>query len=77
MKIVNGRWQDDNDQPVDNFNVSALLELGENVTNVYGKDISYSRIELVSAIKSLTPQQESDLAYILSQEGVVSRLAGY
>lgn len=77
MKIVNGRWQDDNDQPVDNFNVSALLELGENVTNVYGKDISYSRIELVSAIKSLSPQQESDLAYILSQEGAVSRLAGY
>jgi len=77
MKIVNGRWQDDNEQPVDNFNVSALLELGENVTNVYGKDISYSRIELVSAIKSLTPQQESDLAYVLSQEGVISKLAGY
>lgn len=77
MKIVNGRWQDDNEQPVDNFNISQLLELGENVTNVYGKDISYSRIELVSAIKSLSPQQESDLAYILSQEGAVSRLAGY
>jgi hypothetical protein len=77
MKIVNGRWQDDNNNPVDNFNVSQLLELGEKVTNVYGKDISYSRIELVSAIKSLTPKQESDLAYVLSNEGAISKLAGY
>ena len=77
MRIINGRWQDDNNNPVDNFNVSQLLELGENVKKVYGKDISYSRIELVSAIKSLTPKQESDLAYVLSQEGAVARPAGY
>lgn len=77
MKIVNGRWQDDSNNPVDNFNVSKLIELGENVTKVYGKDISYNRIELVSAIKSLTPKQESDLAYVLSQEGAMARLAGY
>ena len=77
MKIVNGRWQDAHGDPVNELNVSQLLEIGENVQNVYGKDISYSRIELVSAIKSLTPKQESDLAYILSQEGEIARLAGY
>jgi len=77
MKIVNGRWQDDNNNPVDNFNVSQLLELGEKVTNVYGGNITYSRIELVSAIKKLTPKQESDLAYILSQDGLMAKLAGY
>ena len=77
MKIVNGRWVDNNNNPVDNFNVSKLLELGEKVKNVYGGDITYSRIELVSAINKLTPQQESDLAYVLSQEGAISKLAGY
>jgi hypothetical protein len=77
MKIVNGKWQDDNNNPVDNFNVSQLLELGEKVTNVYGGNITYSRIELVSAIKKLTPKQESDLAYILSQDGLMAKLAGY
>ncbi len=77
MKIVNGRWQDDNNNPVDNFNVSQLVELGEKVKNVYGEDITYSRIELVSAINKLTPQQESDLAHVLSQEGAISKLAGY
>ena len=77
MKIVNGRWQDAYGDPVNELNVSQLLEIGENVQKVYGKDISYSRIELVSAIKSLTPKQESDLAYVLSQEGAIARLAGY
>jgi len=77
MKIINGRWVDDNEQPVDNFNVSELLEIGENVKKMYGEDITYSRINLVSAIKSLTPQQEDDLAYILSQDGLMAKLAGY
>jgi hypothetical protein len=77
MKIVNGRWVDDNEQPVDNFNVSELLEIGDNLKNMYGEDITYSRINLVSAIKSLTPQQEDSLAYILSQDGLMAKLAGY
>jgi len=77
MKIINGRWVDDNEQPVDNFNVSELLEIGENVKKMYGEDITYSRINLVSAIKSLTPKQEDDLAYILSQDGLMAKLAGY
>ena len=77
MRIINGRWVDDNEQPINNFNVSELLEIGENVKNMYGEDITYSRINLVSAIKSLTPQQEDDLAYILSQDGLMAKLAGY
>jgi len=77
MRIINGRWVDDNNNPVDNFNVSELLEIGENVKKMYGEDITYSRINLVSAIKSLTPKQEDDLAYILSQDGLMAKLAGY
>lgn len=77
MKIVNGRWVDNNEQPVDNFNVSELLEIGENVKKIYGEDITYSRIELMSAIKSFTPDQESSLAYILSKNDLISKLAGF
>ena len=77
MKIVNGRWVDNNEQPVDNFNVSELLEIRENVKKIYGKDITYSRIELVSAIKSLSIEQENSLAYILNNSKLMSKLAGY
>ena len=77
MKIVNGRWVDNNEQPVDHFNVSELLEIGDNVRKMYGEDITYSRISLVSAIKSLTPEQEDSLAYILSNDVLMSKLAGF
>ena len=56
---------------------SKLLEIGENVKKIYGKDITYSRIELVSAIKSLSIEQENSLAYILNNSKLMSKLAGY
>ena len=77
MKIINGRWVDDNDNPVNNFNVSELLEIGRKVRVMYGKNITYDRIALVSYIRKLTRTEEEDLTYVLSQDGVLSKLAGY
>lgn len=77
MKIINGKWQDDNQDPVDNFNVSKLLEIGRNVQAVYGENITYDRISVISSIGRLTNKEESNLAYLLEQEGMLSKLAGY
>ena len=77
MKIVNGRWVDDNNNPVDNFNVSELIEIGEKVKAVYGEKITYDRINLISSIRKLTGREEGELAYVLEQNGVLSKLAGY
>ena len=77
MKIINGKWQDVNEDPVDNFNVSQLLEIGKNVQALYGKKITYDRINLISSIRRLTGREESELAYVLEQDGVLSKLAGY
>lgn len=77
MKIVNGRWVDDNNNPVNNFNVSELLEIGKNVQAIYGEKITYDRITLMSSIRRLTKKEESGLAYLLEQDGAISKLAGY
>ena len=77
MKIINGKWQDVNQDPVDNFNVSQLLEIGRNVQAVYGENITYDRISVISSISRLTNKEESDLAYLLEQNGMISKLAGY
>ena len=77
MKIINGKWQDVNEDPVDNFNVSKLLEIGRNVQAVYGDKITYDRISVISSISRLTNKEESSLAYLLEQEGMISKLAGY
>ena len=77
MKIENGKWVDQYGDPVDNFNVSELLDIAEKVEAVYGQDITYNRIELISSIKKLSEQEESSLAYLLNSEVNISKLAGY
>ena len=77
MRIINGRWVDDNNNRIDNFNVSELLEIGTKVKALYGEEITYDRINLVSSIKRLTVKEESELAYVLEQNGFLSKLAGY
>ena len=77
MKIVNGRWQDTNGEPVTEQNYGKLKKIGDNLATLYGKDITYSRIDLLTTIASLTPKQESDLVHVLTQEDAISKLAGY
>jgi len=77
MKIVNGKWVDDDDNRIDNFNVSQLLEIGEKVKAVYGEQITYDRINLISSIIKLTGKEERELSFLLEQEGVISKLTGY
>jgi hypothetical protein len=77
MKIENGKWVDQYGDPVTVFTYDKMREIGDNLVNLYGEDITYSRINLISTIKTLTPKQEDDLAYVLSQDGAISRLAGY
>jgi hypothetical protein len=77
MKIVNGKWVDDDNNRVDNFNVSQLLEIGEKVKAVYGEQITYDRINLISSIIKLTGKEERELSFLLEQEGVISKLTGY
>ena len=77
MKIINGRWVDENNNPIDNFNVSKLLEIGQKVKALYGDKITYDRITLISSMNRLTRKEEGELAYLLEQEGVISKMAGY
>jgi hypothetical protein len=77
MKIENGKWVDQYGDPVTVFTYDKIREIGDNLTNLYGEDITYSRINLISTIKQLTPKQEDDLAYVLGHKDGISKLAGY
>jgi len=77
MRIENGKWVDQYGDPVTVFNFNELKEIGEKVTAVYGEDITYNRIELISSIKELSEQEESSLAYLLTSDVNISKLAGY
>lgn len=77
MKIENGKWVDQYGDPVTVFSYNKMREIGNNLVSMYGEDITYSRINLISTIKTLTPKQEDDLAYVLSQEGGIAKLSGF
>lgn len=77
MKIENGKWRDQYGDPVTVFNFNELKEIGEKVTAVYGEEITYNRIDLISSIKGLSAKEESSLAHLLTSDVSISKLAGY
>jgi len=77
MKIENGKWRDQYGDPVTVFNFNELKEIGEKVTAVYGENITYNRIELISSIKDLSEREENGLAQLLTSDYNISKLAGY
>lgn len=69
MQIVNGRWvDDDNESPIDNFNVGKFLEIGKKVKSMFGKDITHHRIEMVSKIADMNEEQSFVLAEVLASK---------
>ena len=76
MRIINGRWVDQYDNPVNNFNVSELLDISDQIKTVYGKDITYERIDLIGSLKSLNKNQEKIIANLLQDHDFINKLAG-
>jgi hypothetical protein len=78
MRVVNGKWVDKYDDPVDNFNSSQLIEIGKKVKVMYGENITSTRIDIISSIVTLTEKEESSLAHLLNRDDVsFSKLAGF
>lgn len=61
MVILNGKWVDNNFNPIDERTSPQLMELGRKVKSLYGENISYNRIEFVNNLSSLNEEQEEAL----------------
>ncbi len=78
MKVENGKWVDQYGDPINNFNVSGLMEIGQKVEAVYGREITSSRIDIISSIVNLSEKEENSLAHLLNRDDVsFSKLAGF
>lgn len=76
MKVVNGKWQDQHGNPVNDFNVKELIEIGKKVKAVYGDNITSNRIDLISNLTKLSEKEENGLNYLLSSNVNIAKLAG-
>ena len=76
MRVVNGKWQDKYENPIDNFNVNEFMLIGKKVKAVYGKDITVDRVELISQLNSLSSVEERSLSLLLNTDSSIAKLAG-
>ena len=73
MKIVNGRWVDNNGDPINELTSKKFVELGRKVSAVYGKNISYDKINIVNNLTSLSVNQHKSLSHIIDS-GYINKL---
>lgn len=76
MKIINGKWADCNDEPINVFNYDRLKRIGEKVQAVYGENITYDRINVISNLSRLSNKEERTLARMFD-ENILTKLMGY
>jgi hypothetical protein len=68
MRIFNGRWVDDHNNPIDERTSPSFVELGRKVQSLYGKNITYNRIRFVKELSSLNNQQEDALCLVFDND---------
>ena len=78
MKVIDGRWQDQDGKPINDFNGSKFIEIREKVKAMYGEEITSTRINIISSILTLSEKEENSLVYLLNRDDVsFSKLAGF
>jgi hypothetical protein len=74
MQIINGKWVDQYEDPIDERTSWKLVNLGKQVQSIYGRDnITYDRLKLVHLLTSLTEKDERNLSRIL-EEGLLDKV---
>ena len=76
MRIINGKWADCNGEPITVFNYNELKQIGQKVQAVYGEDITYDRINVISSLSMLSSKDEKTLARVFD-ENILTKLMGY
>ena len=76
MKISNGKWADHNGEPITVFNYDKLKQIGQKVQAVYGEDITYDRIDVISSLSRLSTKDERTLVKVFD-ENILTKLMGY
>lgn len=76
MRIINGKWADCNGEPITVFNYDKLKQIGEKVQAVYGENITYDRIDVISSLSRLSTKDERTLVKVFD-ENILTKLMGY
>lgn len=77
MQIINGKWVDNNDNSINNFNFPEFQQIMRKATCMYGKEITHDRIKIIAKLESLNPSQEFAMSQLLEDDRLLSKLLKY
>jgi hypothetical protein len=78
MQVINGRWVDDNQEPLEFHEAGAKIKaLGERVTSVFGNDITYERINIIQILSQKNNVKEKVIDTVLNNKELFNKLTGY
>jgi hypothetical protein len=78
MKIMNGKWVNEFDEPLNIFEAAEIKPLGRKVEAVFGEDnITHERVKIVSTLSKLNDRCEKAINNILDDNELMSKLAGF
>jgi len=77
MKILNGRWVNDKEDPLDYFETKSIKSLGKKIKSIYGNKITYNRISIISSLSTLDYKIERAFTNIIKDESLIKKLSEF
>jgi hypothetical protein len=78
MKLLEGRWVGDNGEPVAYHLLGKeIKKLGDAVTSVFDKDISYERINIVKSLSKKDDNTEKVINLALDDDEIFYKLLNH
>ncbi len=74
MKILNGKWVNDNEESLSTLEIQNVLSLGKKVVSLFGEDITYERINIVNSFSKNDKDKERVINHLLENEKLFNKL---
>lgn len=69
MRIINGRWIDESDDScINTFNFNKFKRVCSSINSLYGKGITYERIDIVCSLLQINEKEERNILEILKHK---------
>jgi len=74
MKILKGKWVNDNEESLSTLEIQNVLSLGKKVVSLFGEDITYERINIVNSFSKNDKDKERVINHLLENEKLFNKL---
>jgi hypothetical protein len=74
MKILKGKWVNDNEESLSTLEIQNVIFLGKKVVSLFGEDITYERINIVNSLCKNNKDKERVINHLLENEKLFDKI---